>query len=110
MLVVDRRGVWEQGFEVVADGEDIFVAGVVKVHQLANTHTVLCEGEVGGNVDVAEDIFPEKRKTLVTHSYSIRDGPLYLWWCVVLLPSKLVPSYLSDIQPTHINKNAKTPI
>ncbi len=78
MLVVDRGGVWEQGFEVVADGEDIFVAGVVKVHQLANPHTVLCEGEVAGNVDVAEDIFPEKRKTLVTHT-AIGDGPLYLY-------------------------------
>lgn len=64
VLVEDRRSVWKQGFEVVADGENILVAGVVKVHQLANTHTVLCKREVGGNVDVAEDIFPKKRKTL----------------------------------------------
>lgn len=64
VLVVDRRSVWKQGFEVVADGENIFVAGVVKVHQLADTHTVLCEGEVVGNVDIAEDIFPKIRKTL----------------------------------------------
>lgn len=62
MLVVDRRNVWEQGFEVVADGEDILVAGVVKVHQLANTHTVLCKGEVVGNVNVVEDVFPGKVK------------------------------------------------
>lgn len=58
MLVVDWRSVWEQGFEVVADGEDILVARVVKVHQLADAHTVLCEGEVVRNVDVVEDIFP----------------------------------------------------
>lgn len=62
MLVEDRRDVWQQGLEVVADGEDILVAGVVKVHQLAHPHTVLCEGEVGGNVNVAEDIFPARRK------------------------------------------------
>ncbi len=62
VLVVDRRSVWEQRFEVVADGEDVLVAGVVKVHQLADTHTVLCEREVVGNVNVAEDIFPGKRK------------------------------------------------
>lgn len=43
VFVVDRRGVWEQGFEVVADGEHILVAGVVKVHQLADAHAVLCE-------------------------------------------------------------------
>lgn len=64
MLVVDGRSVGEQGFEVVADGEDILVAGIVKVHQLADTHTALCEGEVLGNVNVAEDIFPEKRKKI----------------------------------------------
>lgn len=43
MLVEDRRDVWEQGLEVVTDREDIFVAGVVKVHQLANAYAVLCE-------------------------------------------------------------------
>lgn len=69
VLVEDRRNVWKQGFEVVADGENIFVAGVVKVHQLANMHTVLCEGEVVGNVDVAEDIFPEKSIRTVFNSY-----------------------------------------
>lgn len=62
MLVVDGRNVWEQGLEVVADGEDILVAGVVKVHQLANTHTVLCKGEVVGDVNVVEDVFPAKAK------------------------------------------------
>lgn len=67
VLVVDGRGVREEGFEVVADGEDILVARVVKVHQLADTHTVLCEGEVVGNVDVVEDIFPERRKKLLHH-------------------------------------------
>lgn len=59
--VEDGRGVWEQGLEVVADGEHILVAGVVKVHQLAHTNAVLGEGEVVGNVDEAEDIFPEKQ-------------------------------------------------
>lgn len=43
MLVEDRREVWEKGLEVVADRENIFVAGVVKMHQLANAYTVLCE-------------------------------------------------------------------
>ena len=62
MFVVDGRSVWEQRFEVVADGEDVLVAGVVEVHQLADAHAVLCEGEIVGNVNVAEDIFPEKRK------------------------------------------------
>lgn len=79
VLVEDRRGVWEQGFEVVADGEDILVAGVVKVHQLADTHTVLCQGEVVGNVDVAEDIFPEKqRNTLTVLQAVVGDAALYL--------------------------------
>lgn len=63
MLVVDGGGVREQGFEVVADGEDVFVAGIVEVHQLADTHAVLCEGEVVWNVDVVEDIFPERQRT-----------------------------------------------
>lgn len=65
VLVKDRRGVRQQGLEVVADGEDIFVAGVVKVHQLANTHAVLREREVAGNVDVAEDIFPDKGRQVL---------------------------------------------
>lgn len=38
------------------------MAGVVKVHQLADTHTVLCEGEVVGNVNVVENIFPEQKQ------------------------------------------------
>lgn len=88
MLVVDRRGVWEQGFKVVADGEDILVAGVVKVHQLANTHTVLCEGEVGGNVDIVEDIFPVNRETLVTRRYR-RCTFIYLVACCLISVGKL---------------------
>ena len=62
VLVEDGGGVREQGLEVVADGEDVLVAGVVKVHQLAHTHAVLREGEVVANVDVAEDVFPERKK------------------------------------------------
>lgn len=56
MPVENRRGVWEQRLKVVADGEDIFVAGVVKVHQLAHAHTILGKGEVVGDVNVAEDL------------------------------------------------------
>lgn len=41
VLVEDGRCVREQGLEVVTDGEDVFVAGVIKVHQLANTDAVL---------------------------------------------------------------------
>jgi len=62
VLLEDRGDFREQGFEVVTYGEDILVAGVVKVHQLANSHTVLCEGEIVGDVNVIEDIFPEKQK------------------------------------------------
>lgn len=62
VLVEDRRDVWEQGFEVVANGEDVFVAGVVKVHQLSDPHAVLGEGEVVGNVNIVEYIFPEIKK------------------------------------------------
>lgn len=76
MPVEDGRGVWEQGLEVVADGEDILMAGVVEVHQLTHTNAVLSEGEVVGNVDEAEDVFPEKQekyfssyKTLVYFFY-----------------------------------------
>lgn len=58
MLVVDRRGVGEEGFEVVADGENVLVAGVVEVHQLTHPHSVLCEGEVVGNVDESQNILP----------------------------------------------------
>lgn len=61
VLIEDGRGVRKQGFEVVTDGENILVAGVVKVHQLANAHAVLRKGKVVGNVDVVEDIFPEKK-------------------------------------------------
>lgn len=64
VLVEDGRDFREERLEVVTDGEDVFVAGVVKVHQLANTHAVLREREVVGNVDVAEDIFPEKENSL----------------------------------------------
>lgn len=60
--VGDGRGFREQGLEVVADGEDVLMAGVVKVHQLAHAYAVLSKGEVVGNVDEAEDIFPEKKK------------------------------------------------
>lgn len=63
VLVVDGRHVRQQGLEVVADGEHVLVAGVVKVHQLADAHAVLGEGEVVGNVDVVEDVFPDKRRT-----------------------------------------------
>lgn len=59
VLIVDGRGVGKQGHEVVADRENILVAGVVEVHQLAKTHAVLCEGKVVGNVEVVEDVFPE---------------------------------------------------
>lgn len=62
VLVADGGGVRQQGLQVVADGEDVLVAGVVEVHQLADAHAVLREGEVGGNVDVAEDVFPERRQ------------------------------------------------
>lgn len=66
MLVVDRRGVREEGFEVVADGENVLVAGVVKVHELAHTHSVLCEGEVVGNVDESQDILPAEKTTHIS--------------------------------------------
>lgn len=82
MSVENRRGVWEQRFEVVADGEDILVAGVVKVHQLAQAHAVLYEGEVVGNVNVVEYIFPGKETLLKA---TIIDVPLYLWVYVSLL-------------------------
>lgn len=59
LLVAYGRDVWEQRLEVVADGEDVLVAGVIEVHELADAHAALGEGEVAGNVDVAEDIFPE---------------------------------------------------
>lgn len=77
VLVDDGGSVRKQGLEVVADGENVFVAGVVEVHQLANVHTVLCEGEVVGNVDVVEDIFPEKdqhqRKTSSNYDTTSRN-------------------------------------
>lgn len=62
--VEDRRDVWEQGLEVVADREYVLVAGVVKVHQLANTHAVLGEGEIVGNINIVEDIVPGINKSL----------------------------------------------
>lgn len=65
MPLEDGRDLWQQGLEVVADGEDVLVAGVVEVHQLTNAHTVLCEGEVVGNVDEAEDVFPGRREQLL---------------------------------------------
>lgn len=70
MLVVDRRGVREEGFEVVADGENVLVAGVVKVHQLAHTHSVLCEGEVVGNVDESQDILPAEKTLYISNKFT----------------------------------------
>lgn len=61
MLVANGRSVREQRLEVVADGKNVLVAGVVEVHQLADTHAVLCEGEVAGNVNIVEDVFPVKK-------------------------------------------------
>lgn len=77
VLVEDGGALGQQGLEVVADGEDVLVAGVVKVHELAHMHAVLCEGEVVGNVDEAEDIFPRGgiQQLLVRH--------LQIWQCII---------------------------
>ena len=61
VLVVDRRRVWKQGLEVVADGEHVLVTGIVEMHQLTHAHAVLGEGEVVGDVDEMEDLFPGRQ-------------------------------------------------
>lgn len=58
VLVAHGGALWQQRLEVVTDGEDVLVAGVVEVHQLADPHAVLGEGEVVGKVDVVVDVFP----------------------------------------------------
>lgn len=78
MLVVDRRGVGEQRFEVVADGENVFVARVIEVHELAHTHSVLCKGEVVGNVDESQDILPVDNRR-INQVYKCALNPLNHW-------------------------------
>jgi len=80
VLVVDGRDVRQQRLQVVADGEHVLVAGVVKVHQLADAHAVLREGEVGGNVDVGEDIFPGRRQKHVNTVTGKRYSDLLLYY------------------------------
>lgn len=103
VLIEDGRGVGKQGFEVVTDGENILVAGVVKVHQLANTHAVLRKGKVVGNVDVVEDIFPEKKKDVkkkskTNHSdyipffiYRMLQAHTYIHTCIHIYVYTYIP-------------------
>lgn len=65
-LVDDGRRVWKQRLEVLPDGEDVFVTGVVVVHQLTNAHAAFRQGEVVRHVDVLGDFFTVTQKTKLT--------------------------------------------
>lgn len=59
-LVKDGRRVRQEGTEVLADGEDVFMTGVVVVHQLTHTNAALGQGEVTWHVDVLGNLFTAK--------------------------------------------------
>lgn len=61
VLVQDGRHVRKQRPEVVADGEDVLVAGVVIVHQLPDPNAALGQGKVFDDVDVLKDFLPKTR-------------------------------------------------
>lgn len=52
VLVEDRRDLRQQRAEVLPDGEDVLVAGVVVVHQLPDPDGSSGQAEVVGDVDV----------------------------------------------------------
>lgn len=68
-LVDDGRRVWKQRPEVFPDGEDVFVTGVVVVHQLTHAHAAFGQGEVVRHVDVLSDFFTGTQKTKPTSQH-----------------------------------------
>lgn len=61
MLVQDGRHVRKQRLEVIADGENVLMAGVVVVHQLPNPNAALDQGKVFDHVDMLKDFLPKTR-------------------------------------------------
>lgn len=61
-LVEDGRNLRQQRPEVLADGVDILVAGIVKVHQLADSDGVPGQREVTGDVDVLRNLRPARQR------------------------------------------------
>lgn len=66
-LVEDRRRVRQEGAEVLTNGEDVFMTGVVVVHQLTDTNAALGQGEVMWHVDVLGNLFTAKKTKTNTH-------------------------------------------
>lgn len=56
-LVENGRDLGQQRAEVLPDGEDVLVAGVVVVHELAHAHAAFSQSEVVRNVNVLSDLF-----------------------------------------------------
>lgn len=76
-LVKDGRRVRQEGAEVLADGEDVFVTGVVVVHQLTHANAALGQGKVTWHVDVLGDLFTAKHTpSLTSHWISVHSGSL----------------------------------
>lgn len=71
VLAHDGRGLREERAEVLADGEDVLVAGVVVVHQLSDPHRPSRQCEVARNVDVLRNFFSAEQKK-PQHSYDSR--------------------------------------
>lgn len=65
MLVQDGRHIGKQRSEVIADGENILMAGIIVMHQLSDPNTVLGQRKVFYYIDVLKDFLPkveQKRK------------------------------------------------
>ena len=60
-LVEDGREFRQQRAEVLPDGEDILVAGVIVVHQLPDTHAAFGEGEVVRDIYVLSNLFAGRK-------------------------------------------------
>lgn len=60
-LIEDGRDLRQQRAEVLPDGEDVLVAGVIVVHELAHAHTTFSQGEVVRNINVLSDLFAARR-------------------------------------------------
>lgn len=76
-LVKDGRRVRQEGAEVLADGEDVFMTGVVVVHQLTDTNAALGQGKVAWHVDVLGNLFTAKHTpSLTSHWITVQSGSL----------------------------------
>lgn len=62
VLAHDGRGLREERAEVLADGVDVLVAGVVVVHELPDADRCSCQCEVTWNVNIMRNVLSARRR------------------------------------------------